>query len=111
MEFCTFREYKTNPSYISGKKKELELNLTLPCIFVFVGPIIEFHATQLLQLLDKYGKEKMLEGMHICVKRGKFSPGYLEGCITHAEGKSHREIINPFTKLIEERSDQDNDNQ
>ena len=41
----------------------------------------------LIDLYSKYGKERVLEGIKICVKRGKISPGYLEGCLTRDEKK------------------------
>lgn len=40
----------------------------------------------LIDLYTTYGKERILEGIQICVKRGKISPGYLEGCLTR-DGK------------------------
>ncbi len=64
---------------------------------------------QLLRLLEKYGRDSMLKGIRICVKRGKFSPGYLEGCITHPEGQIGRRIANPFDNLLDERSDPENE--
>ena len=58
--------------------------------------------TQLLRLMEKYGKDKTLEGIHICVKRGKFSPGYLEGCMTREDKNDDASNGDPFLKMLME---------
>lgn len=62
----------------------------------------------LINLYATYGKEKVLEGIQICVKRGKISPGYLEGCLKRNEKKGAG-YESPFRKMLNEMEATQND--
>lgn len=50
-------------------------------------PQNEATRTKLIDLYAEFGKDRVLEGIDICVNRGKFSPGYLRGCLTRDDQK------------------------
>ena len=50
-------------------------------------PQNEATMAKLIDMYAEFGKEKVLEGIDICVNRGKISPGYLRGCLTRDEKK------------------------